>query len=75
MDVASRYKLLEKIGAGSFATVYRAQDQELGREVAVHYLGERMGAAYAERSGEVGVLVEVTPKKVISWDYARESNP
>lgn len=35
MDVASRYKLLEKIGAGSFATVYRAQDQELGREVAV----------------------------------------
>ncbi len=35
MDVATRYKLLEKIGAGSFATVYRAQDQELGREVAV----------------------------------------
>lgn len=35
MDVASRYKLLEQIGAGSFATVYRAQDQELGREVAV----------------------------------------
>ncbi|QDT52936.1 Serine/threonine-protein kinase PknB [Caulifigura coniformis] len=35
MDVATRYKLLEKIGAGSFATVFRAQDQELGREVAV----------------------------------------
>jgi len=35
VDVATRYKLLEKIGAGSFATVFRAQDQELGREVAV----------------------------------------
>jgi serine/threonine-protein kinase len=35
VDLADRYKLLEKIGAGSFATVYRAQDLELGREVAI----------------------------------------
>jgi PPOX class probable F420-dependent enzyme len=50
-------------------------DKALGREIAVHYLGERMGTAYAERSEEPGCLVEVTPTKVISWDYARESNP
>ena len=50
-------------------------DKELGRTVAIHYLGERQGAAYAERSGEPGALVEVTPTKIISWDYARESNP
>ena len=31
----ARYELLEKIAAGSFATVYRARDLELGREVAV----------------------------------------
>ncbi len=41
----TRYELLEKIGAGSFATVYRARDNELDREVAVkqiheHYLDD-----------------------------------
>jgi PPOX class probable F420-dependent enzyme len=50
-------------------------DGDLAREIAVHYLGERAGAAYAARSGEPGALVEVSPTKVISWDYARESNP
>ena len=49
-------------------------DKTLSREVAIHYLGERMGAAYDARSEEPGALVEVTPAKVISWDYARESN-
>lgn len=50
-------------------------DKALGRDIAIHYLGEQMGAAYAARSEEPGALVEVTPTKVISWDYARESNP
>jgi len=50
-------------------------DGALAREIAIHYLGERMGAAYADRSSEPGALVEVVPTKVISWDYARESNP
>ena len=52
-----------------------AGDPGLGREVAIHYLGEKMGTAYAARSSEPGALVEITPTKVISWDYARESNP
>lgn len=34
----SRYELLEKIGSGSYATVYRARDLELNREVAVKQL-------------------------------------
>ncbi len=43
MDLDARYEKLEKVGAGSFATVYRARDNELGREVAIkqihaHYL-------------------------------------
>lgn len=38
MDAASRYELLEKLGVGSFATVYRARDNELNREVAVRQI-------------------------------------
>lgn len=50
-------------------------DAALARDVAIAYLGPKQGARYAERSGEPGTLVEVTPTKVMSWDYARESNP
>ena len=37
----SRYELLEKVGAGSFATVYRARDTELGREVAIKQIHDQ----------------------------------
>lgn len=35
MDSHPRYQVLEKIGSGSFATVYRGHDRELGRDVAI----------------------------------------
>jgi len=35
MDSASRYEILDTIATGDFATVYRARDLELGREVAI----------------------------------------
>lgn len=41
MKPGDRYQLLEKIASGSFATVYRAHDQELGREVAVKQIHEQ----------------------------------
>lgn len=41
MIPGERYKLLEKIAAGSFATVYRAEDLELRREVAVKQIHEQ----------------------------------
>lgn len=38
MDSESRYELLESLGSGDFATVYRARDTELNREVAIRQM-------------------------------------
>ena len=50
-------------------------DRSLAREIAIHYLGPKQGERYASQSTEPGALVEVTPARFISWDYAKESNP
>ncbi len=46
-----RYDILESVGTGGFATVYRAQDSQLGREVALKVLHPHMAGnpQYLER--------------------------
>jgi serine/threonine protein kinase len=41
VKIDDRYQILDKIGAGSFATVYRARDNELGREVAIKQIHQQ----------------------------------
>ena len=36
--LANRYRLVELLGQGGMATIYRAQDVQLGRDVAVKVL-------------------------------------
>ena len=41
--LGGRYQLLELVGQGGMATIYRARDDQLGREVAVKVLRAEYG--------------------------------
>jgi len=41
MESASRYEIVDTIATGDFATVYRARDRELGREVAIKLIHQQ----------------------------------
>jgi eukaryotic-like serine/threonine-protein kinase len=76
VDLAQRYKLLDTIGAGSFATVYRAQDLELGREVAIKQIHPQFLADSAQTERywrEASLLASFQhPHIVTIYDVARE---
>ena len=40
------------------------------RRIAVRYLGEREGSAYAATAGERGVVIRLEPGELRTWDFA-----
>ena len=48
-DLWGRYRLLQKVGEGSFGSVYRAWDPELEREIAIKILHRRLASAELKR--------------------------
>jgi len=71
-----RYQLLDKIAAGSFATVYRGRDLELGREVAIKQIHEQFLADPQQLDrywGEAQLLASFQhPNIVTIYDIVRE---
>ena len=43
MEKIGRYELIEELGSGSFATIYRALDTRLEREIALKVLNPLLG--------------------------------
>jgi len=50
-------------------------DDERSRRMAVAYLGEDLGARYADAFGGERVIARVRPERIVSWDYGRGDRP
>ncbi len=72
--VLDRYRLLEPVGRGGFATVYRAYDERLGREVAVKVL-PAAGELGARAQREARAAAKLShPNIVTVFELAQEDD-
>ena len=56
-EIAGRYQIVKKLGAGAFGTVYKAKDTLLGRMVAIKTIRlEGLAASQAGPRGDDGPL-------------------
>lgn len=73
-----RYKVLERVGSGGMAEVYRARDELLGREVAVKVLSERLSQdrSFVERfRREAQSAANLNHPNIVSlYDYGSEGS-
>jgi serine/threonine-protein kinase len=75
--LANRYKLLDQLGAGGAAVVYRAEDLRLGRVVAVkvlrpEFVGNPEQAARFENEARAAAAL-TAPNVVDVYDYGRDA--
>ncbi|MEO6351240.1 MAG: protein kinase [Candidatus Limnocylindrales bacterium] len=75
--LAGRYELIELIGQGGMATIYRAHDSELGRDVAVKVLRAEYGRdpAFVQRFRQEAQSAAALnhPNVVNVYDYGMEA--
>ncbi|MEA2434109.1 MAG: eukaryotic-like serine/threonine-protein kinase [Actinomycetota bacterium] len=71
-----RYAVIERVGVGGMAEVYRARDELLGREVAVKVLNERLSAdkSFVERfRREAQAAANLAHPNIVSlYDYGND---
>lgn len=58
--LGDRYRLVERIGAGGMAEVWRAADERLGRDVAVKLFRDEAGTDVARNQDEVRTLARLS---------------
>ncbi len=66
--IAGRYRLLEPLGEGAMSSVWLAEDDELGRRVAVKMLGPAADRARFEREARAAAALS-SPHIVQLYDY------
>lgn len=73
-----RYAVIERVGVGGMAEVYRARDELLGREVAVKVLNERLSAdrSFVERfRREAQAAANLSHPNIVSlYDYGTDES-
>jgi eukaryotic-like serine/threonine-protein kinase len=72
--LAGRYRLVERIDEGGAGEVWRAQDERLGREVAVKIIGQTADDAFRERFADEArrAASVVHPNVVTVFDEGRD---
>jgi serine/threonine-protein kinase len=70
--IAGRYRLLEPLGRGAMSSVWLAQDEELGRRVAVKVLGVQADPARFEREARAAAALS-HPHISAVYDYGEDA--